>query len=227
MFYRIWHSTHLLARPEPWTKFCSPFGGKKWYYLWVMYVILPKEDFRISVLASTRQNAIPYFLHTCGTIYCWETGVYISAFYKVLLQLKLHWACDFFSTYSTNYLAWHNKRFCHDFTQKITRLKTLHTHTTHNTTHKNKMYHCLPTPSGFALYLHGNICHGPKSWGRGSPRVCCRHLVVGLLSLWLVPLVGMPNKDASINREGDRSLALGGCLFVCKTQQSTNKWRQQ
>jgi hypothetical protein len=43
----------------------------------------------ISVLALTREHGIPHFLHTCGTIYCWETGVHISAFNKVLLQLKL------------------------------------------------------------------------------------------------------------------------------------------
>jgi hypothetical protein len=35
---------------------------------------------KISVLASTRENWIPHFLHTRGTIYCWETGVHISAF---------------------------------------------------------------------------------------------------------------------------------------------------
>jgi hypothetical protein len=91
----------------------------------------------------------------------------------------------------------------------------MHTHTTHNTTHKNKMSCCLPTPSGFALLV--NICHGPKSWCRCSPRVCCRRLAMGLLSLQLVlaPLVGKPNEDASKNREGDGSSALGGrCLVV-------------
>ncbi len=75
---------------------------------------------------------------------------------------------------------------------------------------------CLRTPSGFALYLHGNICHGPKSWCRGSPRVCCRRLVEGLLSLWLIPLVRMPNIDASKHREGGRSLALGGRRWVIR-----------
>jgi hypothetical protein len=78
------------------------------------------------------------------------------------------------------------------------------------------MSRCLPTPSGFALYLHGNICHGPKSWCRSSPRVCCRHLVVGSLLPRLVPLVGMPNKDSLKNREGDGSLALGGCRWVVR-----------
>ncbi len=33
---------------------------------------------------------------------------------------------------------------------------------------------------------------------------------MGLHSLRLVPLLGMPNEDASKNREGDGSLALGG-----------------
>ncbi len=37
---------------------------------------------------------------------------------------------------------------------------------------------------------------------------------MGLLSLRLVPLVGTPNEDASKNREGDRSLALGGRHWV-------------
>ncbi len=36
------------------------------------------------------------------------------------------------------------------------------------------------------------------------------------LSPWLVPLVGMPNKDASKNTEGDGSLALGGCRLVLR-----------
>jgi hypothetical protein len=38
---------------------------------------------------------------------------------------------------------------------------------------------------------------------------------VGLLSLRLVPLVGMLNEDASKKRDGDRSSALGGrCLVI-------------
>jgi hypothetical protein len=36
---------------------------------------------------------------------------------------------------------------------------------TQHTTH-NKMSHCCSTLRGFALYLHGNICHGPKSWSK-------------------------------------------------------------
>ncbi len=78
------------------------------------------------------------------------------------------------------------------------------------------MSRSLPNPSGFALYLHGNICHGPKSWYRGSPQVCCRRLVVGSLLLRLVPLVGTPNEDASKIREGGGSLALGGCRWVVR-----------
>ncbi len=38
-------------------------------------------------------------------------------------------------------------------------------HTTHNsqhTTHKNMMSRCRPTPSGVALYVHGNICMAPN-----------------------------------------------------------------
>ncbi len=174
------------------------------------------SHFQITVLASTRENGIPHFLDTHGTIYCWETGVHISAFNKVLLQLKLHWGCDFSLIYSTVYLALPNKKFYRIQTQKIDRCRTSHTHKPHNTTHKNKMSRCLPTPSGFALYLHGNICHGPKSWCRGSPRVCCRHLAVGLLLPQLVPLVGTPKEDASKNREEDRSLALGDRRLVLR-----------
>jgi hypothetical protein len=40
--------------------------------------------------------------------------------------------------------------------------------------------------------------------------------VVGSLLPQLVPLVGMPNKDASKNREGEGSLAIGGRRWVIK-----------
>ncbi len=136
---------------------------------------------------------------------------YIVGKLGYILQLLPRYYCNlsctegliFFIIYSTVYLASPNKKFYRIQTQKIDRCRTSRTHTAHNTTHKNKMSRCLPTPSGFALYLHGNICHGPKSWCRGSPRVCCRRLAVGSLSLRLVPLVGTPNEDASKNREGD------------------------
>jgi hypothetical protein len=39
---------------------------------------------------------------------------------------------------------------------------------------------------------------------------------MGLLSLRLVPLVGMLNEDASKKREGDGSSALGGCHLVLR-----------
>ncbi len=120
-----------------------------------------------------------------------------------------------FSIYSTVYQASPNKKFYRIQTRPKNRHVQNIAHTlTHNTTHKNKMSRCLPTPSGFALYLHGNICHGPKPWCRGSPWVCFRRLGVGLLSPRLVPLVGMPNEDASKNREGGRSSALGGRRLV-------------
>ncbi len=116
----------------------------------------------------------------------------------------------FFQVYSTVYLASPNKKFYRIQTQKLTGAEH------HNTTHRNKMSRCRPTPSGFALYLHGNICHGPKSWCRGSPRVCCRRLAVGLLSPRLVPLVGTTNEDASKIKEGDGSSALGGRRWVLR-----------
>jgi hypothetical protein len=37
------------------------------------------------MVASTRENGIPHFLHTRGTVYCWETGVHTSA------TKKMHW----------------------------------------------------------------------------------------------------------------------------------------
>ncbi len=40
--------------------------------------------------------------------------------------------------------------------------------------------------------------------------------MVGLLLPWLVPLAGMPNKNASKNREGGRSSALGGRRMVLR-----------
>ncbi len=122
----------------------------------------------------------------------------------------------FFSIYSTVYLASPNKKFYWIQTRKIDRCRTSHTQRTHNTTHKNKMSRCLPTPSSFALYFYGNICHGPKSWCRGSPRVCCRRLAVGSLSLRLVPVVGTMNCDAKKNRSGDGSLTIGGRRWVVR-----------
>ncbi len=92
----------------------------------------------ISVLALTRENRISHFPHTRETVYCWETGVHISAFNEVLLQLKLHWAFEFFSIYSTIYLASPNKKIYRIQTQKIDRCRTLHTHTTHNTQHNTQ-----------------------------------------------------------------------------------------
>jgi hypothetical protein len=148
---------------------------------------------------------------------------YIVGKLGYISQLLMRYYCNlsctehvFFFIYSTAYLASPNKTFYRIQTQKFDRCRTSHTHTTHKTTHKNKMSRCLPTPSSFALYLHGNICHGPKSWCRGSPRVCCRRLAVGLLMPQLVLLVGMPNKDSSKNREGDGSLALGGRRLVLR-----------
>jgi hypothetical protein len=49
-----------------------------------------------------------FYIHV--ELYSSKTGVHISAFNKVLLQLKLHRACDFFSVYSTDYLAQPNKK---------------------------------------------------------------------------------------------------------------------
>jgi hypothetical protein len=166
------NKTHYLNWENPWLQKCS--NVESFLY-------------KISFFLSRPES------NTCGD----DLGIHENPMFpslsRYLLQQKLHWACDFFSIYSTVYLASPNKKFCRIQTQKLYRYRPLHSHRTHNTTHTNKMNCCLPTPSGFALYLHCNICHGPKSWCRGSPRVCCRRLAVGLLLLLLVPLVGTPN----------------------------------
>jgi hypothetical protein len=60
---------------------------------------LNKEDLDLCTLSFSwclcpgeygRENGMLHFLHTRGTIYCWETGVHTSAFNKILRQLKLH-----------------------------------------------------------------------------------------------------------------------------------------
>jgi hypothetical protein len=42
-------------------------------------VFYQSRMYKISALASIRENGIPHFLHTGGTICCWDTGVRISA----------------------------------------------------------------------------------------------------------------------------------------------------
>jgi hypothetical protein len=80
-----------------------------------------------------------------------------------------------------------------------------------HTTNKNKMSHCYPTPSIFALHCHGNICHGTNSWLLDPPQVLGRHLLADLQSPRLVPLLEVPKRDPSRNREMGRVQALGGC----------------
>ncbi len=107
---------------------------------------------KISVLASTRENGIPHFLHTHGTIYYWETGVHISAFNKVLLQLKLHWVCDFFLIYSTIYLASPNKKSTGYKPKKMTGAE-YRTHTQHTTHHTKTRWAAASLPPVALPYI--------------------------------------------------------------------------
>jgi hypothetical protein len=119
-----------------------------------LYVILPKQNFQISVLALTRENGIPHFLHTRGTGYCWETGVHTSVFKEVFLQEKLHWGCDVFLIYSTVYLASPNKKIYRIQTQKIDRCRTSHTHLTHkhNTQKQDELLPPCRKPLSYVPY---------------------------------------------------------------------------
>ncbi len=68
--------------------------------------------------------------------------------------------------------------------------------------------------SGFAIFFHGNICHGPKSWHRWSLWAHTRNAALGALSLLFVPLFGSPKGDTSKIRERDVTSALGGHLLI-------------
>ncbi len=71
----------------------------------------------------------------------------------------------------------------------------------------------LPS-SGFAIFPHGNICHGPTSWRRWSLWAHTRRTVSDALSLLFVPSFGVPKCNTSKIRECDVTSALGGHLLV-------------
>ncbi len=79
-----------------------------------------------------------------------------------------------------------------------------------HTTHNNKMSRRRPTPSNFALYIHGEGNSAPKSWHHDSPWVHSKCLGASLQSLQLVPLFGATKHNPLNNRERDWVLALGG-----------------
>jgi hypothetical protein len=89
---------------------------------------------------------------------------------------------------------------------------TKHNNAKHTTTNM-RSHHTLP-PSSFAIFCHGNIHHGPKSWRRWSLWAQTRRAVLGALSLLFVPLFGAPKHNTSKIRERDVTLALGGHLLV-------------
>ena len=93
-------------------------------------------------------------------------------------------------------------------TSTLSRATTQNTTTTHNNQHEPPP----PYPSAaLALFLHDNICHGPKSWRRCSLWAHTRLTVLIALSPLLVPLFGVPKRNPSKNREGGGVSALGGC----------------
>ncbi len=63
--------------------------------------------------------------------------------------------------------------------------------TTQNTQQPTWDTATLP-PSGFAIFCHGNICHGPKSWCRWSLWAHTRRVALGALLLLFAPLFGAP-----------------------------------
>ncbi len=85
--------------------------------------------------------------------------------------------------------------------------------TTQNTQQPTWDTAALP-PSGFAIFHHGNIRHGPKSWRRWSLWAHTRCAASGALSLLFVSLFGVPKRNTSKIRERDVTLALGGYLLV-------------
>ncbi len=102
-------------------------------------------------------------------------------------------------------------------------------HKTQNTKHKTQNtklktqatsnQHELPLPilsNGFALYSHGNICHGPNSGLIVFPRVHARLTSAGFAALHSVPLFRAPMHTPSINRAMGVGLALCGCRSIKK-----------
>ncbi len=125
----------------------------------------------MSLLASTsRENGIPYFLHTHGTIHSWETGVHISAFNEVLLQLKLHWVCDFFwLILCTDYLAWRDKKSYRDFPQNLTGTKH-RTHTQHITHNTKTRWAAASLPPAALSYISMATSAMAPNHGAPAPR---------------------------------------------------------
>jgi len=111
-----------------------------------------------------------------------------------------------------------------------TKHKTQNTkHKTQNTKHKTQNtklktqatsnQHELPLPilsNGFALYSHGNICHGPNSGLIVFPRVHARLTSAGFAALHSVPLFRAPMHTPSKNRAMGVGLALCGCRSIKK-----------
>jgi hypothetical protein len=85
--------------------------------------------------------------------------------------------------------------------------------TTQNTTkrHNNQHVPLSPhPPAALAVYCHGSIRHGPRSWCFCSLWVCSRRGASGALSPLPAPLIGAPKQDPLKNREMVGTWALGG-----------------
>jgi hypothetical protein len=67
-------------------------------YVRVMYVILPKFFFLdfSPILASTRENGIPHFLHTRGTVLLGNWGTYLSFLRGISATKVALRGCDLF-----------------------------------------------------------------------------------------------------------------------------------
>ncbi len=110
-------------------------------------------------------------------------------------------------------LAGLRSNFYMSVSQKLPKVRssTIHNNTKHTTT--NMRYRALP-PSSFAIFCHGNIRHGPKSWRCWSLWSHTRWAALDALSLLFVPSFQAPKRNTSKITERDATLALGGHLLV-------------
>ncbi len=71
---------------------------------------------------------------------------------------------------------------------------------TNATTTHNNQHEPPPPPYPLALSLHGNICHGPKSWHRCSLWDHTKRAASGALLPLFYPLFRAPKRNSSKNR---------------------------
>ena len=117
-------------------------------------------------------------------------------------------------------------RFCRYglSTKPVLKVRSITNTTTQNTQQPTWAAADLPF-SGFAIYHHGNISHGLKSWHSGSLWVRCRCPAAGSRSPLLVPSFGAPTNTPSKNRTMVVVLTFGGCHFMIGQNNQPDSWR--